>query len=305
MAEQSTLEGFNARHARVGMTGAVRAAALGTPKVPLGEKYDSEVHRNLGYLSPDGLEISFDEDKQEYIPWQEVNPIRVDVTKAVKGIKMTLWESSVENLAKFLGVPEDELISNDDVTEFYEGNLPDFPHEFLSLDVIDKGKAMRLTLFDAQITERGSLVLKKDDMVGLEITYNTYPASEADYGSTEPEAVGKTANWQFNSEWASGGRAATGESTDGVNTLKVSSGATLPELTKGEAYTATVTASGGTEPYEFSATGLPSGLSIDKASGKITGTVATVSGSIISAKVTVKDSKSLSASQQVTIPVAG
>ncbi|MDK6572257.1 hypothetical protein QP277_25835, partial [Escherichia coli] len=98
-------------------------------------------------------------------------------------------------------------------------------------------------LFDAQITERGSLVFKKDDMVGLELTYNTYPASEADYGSTEPEAVGKTANWQFNSEWASGGRAATGESTDGVNTLKVSSGATLPELTKGQAYTATVTAS--------------------------------------------------------------
>ncbi|MDK6626654.1 hypothetical protein, partial [Klebsiella pneumoniae] len=93
----------------------------------------------------------------------EVNPIRVDVTKAVKGIKMTLWESSVENLAKFLGVTEDELINEGGVTEFYEGNLPDFPHEFLSLDVIDKDKAMRLTLFDAQITERGSLVFKKDD----------------------------------------------------------------------------------------------------------------------------------------------
>lgn len=303
MAEQTALQGFNARSARVGMTGAVRAAALGTPKVPLGQKYNTDVHKNLGYISPDGVEISFDEDKQEYIPWQEVNPIRVDVTKAVKGIKMTLWETSVENLAKFLGVSPDALTDSDDVVEFYEANLPDFPHEWISLDVIDKDKAMRLTCYDAQITERGSLVFKKDDMVGLEITYNTYPASEADYASSEPDAVGKTANWQFNKEWASGGAGATSSTTDGVQPLQVSSEDTLPELTAGVEYTATVTATGGTKPYVFSSDDLPAGLAIDGSTGVISGTVESASGSL-TATVKVTDSKSLTASQTVTIPVA-
>ena len=168
MVEQNTLEGFNARSARVGMSGAVRVAPLGTKHVDFGTKYDTDVHKNLGYLSPDGLEISFDEEKQEYIPWQETNAIRVDITKAVKSVKMTLWESSIENLALFLGVSPEALEDLDQGGKgFYEGSLPDFPHVTLSIDVVDKEKALRLTLFDAQVTGRGALQFRKDGVVGV------------------------------------------------------------------------------------------------------------------------------------------
>jgi hypothetical protein len=49
---------------------------------------------------------------------------------------------------------------------------------------------------------------------------------------------------------------------------------TLPAGTEGAAYTGAIAATGGTPPYTFSATGLPSLLSINPATGAITGTPA-------------------------------
>jgi eukaryotic-like serine/threonine-protein kinase len=65
-------------------------------------------------------------------------------------------------------------------------------------------------------------------------------------------------------------------------------GGTLAVATVGDAYAATVTATGGTGAYTWSATGLPPGLSIDPPSGTISGTP-TAAG-IFTPRVTVTDS---------------
>ena len=62
----------------------------------------------------------------------------------------------------------------------------------------------------------------------------------------------------------------------------------LPGATSGAAYSGTVTASGGTAPYTFTAGGLPSGLSISSSTGAITGTTTAVGTATVS--VTVTDS---------------
>ena len=62
----------------------------------------------------------------------------------------------------------------------------------------------------------------------------------------------------------------------------------LPGGTSGVAYAGSVTASGGTSPYLYSASGLPSGLSINSSTGAITGTTTSVGPSSVS--VTVTDS---------------
>ncbi|HVU46049.1 MAG TPA: Ig domain-containing protein, partial [Terracidiphilus sp.] len=64
----------------------------------------------------------------------------------------------------------------------------------------------------------------------------------------------------------------------------------LPGATIGMAYSASITASGGTPPYKYSATGLPTGLVISSSSGAITGTPAQNSVGTSSVKVTVTDS---------------
>jgi hypothetical protein len=80
----------------------------------------------------------------------------------------------------------------------------------------------------------------------------------------------------------------------------------LPGGVVGAAYNATVAATGGTTPYTWSATGLPAGLSIDAASGAITGTPTTAGSSTVT--ITVTDSTNpahLSAAKTLSINIAG
>jgi eukaryotic-like serine/threonine-protein kinase len=84
--------------------------------------------------------------------------------------------------------------------------------------------------------------------------------------------------------------------------------ASLPSGTTGDDYSAAVTASGGTTPYTWSATGLPGGLTIDSATGTISGTLATEEGEEYDAPgtypvtLTVKDSTT-SAHKQFSLVV--
>jgi hypothetical protein len=66
----------------------------------------------------------------------------------------------------------------------------------------------------------------------------------------------------------------------------------LPGASEGVPYTATLTATGGTPPYMWSATGLPTGLSVDPATGVISGTPASGSAGSYNVAVTVTDSDS-------------
>lgn len=300
MSIQNTLSGFNTGGTNVAITGAVHTAPVGTAVVDIDDDYDKPAtHRTLGYISPDGVDISFDEDKQEYIPWQAASPIRVDITKAVTSVKITLWETGPGQLANFLGVPQADI---EDLAgggqAFWQGSLPEFEHVQLSVDMIDGAKQKRVTFLDAQISERGSLVLKKDEIFGLELTYTTFPAG-SQYATSEPKAVGNTARWQFNKDWKNASDITSSE--DGVEALAVTT-STLDEGKVGAKYSATVAATGGTAPYIWSiASGeLPKGLTL-AATGAISGTP-TVAGA---SNVTVRadDDKGLFASKALKITV--
>jgi hypothetical protein len=54
--------------------------------------------------------------------------------------------------------------------------------------------------------------------------------------------------------------------------LTITTASPLPAATAGSAYSATLAATGGVPPYTWSATGLPSGLTIDPGSGTVSGT---------------------------------
>ena len=85
--------------------------------------------------------------------------------------------------------------------------------------------------------------------------------------------------------------------------------ASLPTGSAGAAYSASIAVSGGTTPYTYSATGLPSGLSISSTTGSITGTPAQSAVGTDSVKITVTDStkptaQSATANLSITVNAA-
>lgn len=299
MSYADVVTGFNSKAARVGVTGAIRKAPLGTATPVLGPDFEySKEFENLGYLSPDGVEIAFDEDTQEFIPWQELSAIRQDITKSAKTIKVTLWQFTKGNAELYFGLAGGSVKTDPatGVWSFYEDAVPTFERSLFALDVVDNDAAMRLVAFEAQVTARDSVVLKRDEMIGLTVTLTIYPANSTDY---DKPVAGKTAFWQFTDTW---GGAAKSSSTDGSSPLTISTVA-LPGATVGTEYTATLAADGGEAPYAWEITDgtLPAGLSL-ASDGKITGTPTAAGEATITVKVT--DKNALVASKSLTLTVA-
>lgn len=270
MAEQEMLQGTNRDAVRVALTGAVRTAPIGTAIVGTDEKYDSTVHKQEGYLSSDGVEVSFDENRQDFIPWQEASAVRTDIIEATTGIQYTMWETGPGKLAEYLGVPQDQIKEMEHGgVGFFTGGLPEFDSVQTIVDMFDKGKHQRTTFLNTQIAERGGITMNKEGVYGLQITRNVYPAGN-EYNETEPDAVGNTAWWEFNKNWKEASEISTG--TDGTTPVSIGSGA-VPDATEGESYSHRFTVSGGTSPYGWSiASGsLPDGLTLAD-NGQVSGT---------------------------------
>ena len=89
-----------------------------------------------------------------------------------------------------------------------------------------------------------------------------------------------------------------------ITKVQITSPGLLPNATQGTSYTTTVTASGGTGPYSFSVSSLPSGLSINATSGVISGTVTAGPGRF-AFNLTATDSTSASYTRNSTITVIG
>ena len=115
---------------------------------------------------------------------------------------------------------------------------------------------------------------------------------------------------QVNAVSVSGGGSSGANATDsttiatGGTNLTITGPAALAAGNLNQAYPATtITASGGTGPYTWSATGLPSGLGIAAGTGIISGAPTTIVGSPFPVNVTVKDATSAMASKSYSLTV--
>src|SRR5205807_1933292 len=86
--------------------------------------------------------------------------------------------------------------------------------------------------------------------------------------------------------------------------LAISAPASLPTGTVAAAYpSTTMTATGGTGPYTWSATGMPSGLSLNSTTRVLSGTPATATGSPFNVTITVKDSNSITVTKPYSLTI--
>lgn len=174
-----TIGGFKAEAARLGATGRVDIAPVGTP-LPYDMSPLSAMHKNLGYISPDGVTEGRDENNEEFVPWQELSPIRAEITRSIVTMQFALWESSLTTNGFYYGFDEDDLLKAADGSIVYDQKgKPQVKRYQVVLTVVDGDKARRLILPNAQITERSEITNKSDEMIELGVTLTGYPHGDS------------------------------------------------------------------------------------------------------------------------------
>lgn len=171
----------NAELARLGVTGSLYVAPLGTTApTDLGAWGVGWV--DLGYISDDGVTEAVNEDRQDFTPWQSATPIRTEITSAVQTFHATLWETKAATVSLFYRVPESDMTvtgtAPNEIVSFNQQGKPDRDTRAYGIDVIDGTYHRRIVLPMAEVTERGDVTYKSDTLIGYEVTITAYPGSD-------------------------------------------------------------------------------------------------------------------------------
>lgn len=170
----------NALLALVGATGVASTAPTGstapTDLDPLAVAWN-----DLGYISQDGMTQAVDEEQQSWTPWGALSPIRTQVTSSKKTYAITCWESNATVLGLYYKVPDADLVA-DGVTglvAFAESDKPAPDRRAFCFDILDGAdNQIRIYIPLGEVTERGDVVYKSDDLVGYPMTVTAYPGPD-------------------------------------------------------------------------------------------------------------------------------
>ncbi|MFC5992950.1 hypothetical protein ACFQE5_01845 [Pseudonocardia hispaniensis] len=172
---------LNATLARLGVTGMIMVAPTGTT-VPTDLAAWGVGWADLGYISDDGLTESPDEDKAEFTPWQSNTPIRVETTRSTKTFQFTCWETNVNTVSLYYQVPASAMTTTgtapDQIVSFNEQGKPARDLRAFGFDIIDGNYQRRIILPLAEVTERGEVVYKSDELIGYQMTVTAYPGTD-------------------------------------------------------------------------------------------------------------------------------
>lgn len=160
----------------VGANGGGWVAAIGTaaPSSPLEQPVAP--WEPLGATSDDGLVYGFDEDNQEFTPWGLTSPFRTQITKSVRTFQVTLWETSrVAVQSVMYRMDAAELEPQSGLTSFAETASPAPDRRAWWFVVLDGDNAKGFYVPAGEVTDRGDVTFKQDEMSGYEITVTAYP----------------------------------------------------------------------------------------------------------------------------------
>lgn len=162
--------------ALVGATGVAYTAPVGTA-APLGFAALAATWKELGYISQDGLTGAVSEERQTWTPWGQLSPIRTQVTSSTKTFAITAWETNPVILGLYYKAADADLVpdSTTNVITFAESDRPAPDRRAFLFDIADGLNLMRIYIPEGEVTEKGDVVYKSDDLVGYPLTMSAYP----------------------------------------------------------------------------------------------------------------------------------
>jgi hypothetical protein len=130
-----------------------------------------------GAISDDGTTYGFDEDNTEFQPWGLTSPFRTTITKSIRTLKFTLWETSrVINASVMFRVAVADLAPDPDgYTAYAETASPTPDRRAWYLLVFDGDVVKSLYVPQGEVTDRGDVVYKQDTISGFDLTVTAYP----------------------------------------------------------------------------------------------------------------------------------
>jgi hypothetical protein len=170
----------NSLAALVGASGVAFTADVGSA-APTALDALPVAYADLGYISQDGMTAAVDEERQSWTPWGALSPIRTQVTSSTKTYAITAWETNRTVLSLYHKVPVTDLAADatTGIVEFGESDKPAPDRRSFVFDIFD-GDANRIRIYIplGEVTERGDVVYKSDDLVGYPMTISAYPGPD-------------------------------------------------------------------------------------------------------------------------------
>lgn len=147
---------------------------------------------DLGLIKKEeGLTEAMDMDRNEFYAWGYQSPVRTQVLRKTITFRMVFLESKAHILSLYHAHPLTSMLSAgsgvDQALTFTQGQSSDPDIRALGLDVIDGTKRNRFIVPRAEVTDRGDITYKEDEMVEYDMTFTALVASD---GSTVQRMYG-------------------------------------------------------------------------------------------------------------------
>lgn len=165
----------DADNVRAGLDGSIYVAPIGsTAPIDLETAWDA-AWTELGFLSEDGVEMSYSTDVEDINAWQSLSPVR----RILTGVDMTLGFTAIELKADSITLyfPDSTLSTTAGVHKLDIPSSPSPAEMALGLEWRDGTITNRLIVPRGEVTERGAISLQRGSAVGLEMTYSAYASS--------------------------------------------------------------------------------------------------------------------------------
>lgn len=157
-----------AANVRVGVTGGVYRAPLGTALPTDATSPIPAEFLDVGYIHEDGVTQSQETDTEDIVAWQNGDVVR----KVQTSHDLTFTVPMIETKAITLG-----LYYNDDAAtdSTFQVTGAQATHYAWIIDVVDGDHVVRMCLPDGQVTEKGEVTYQNSEAVSYEITLSAYP----------------------------------------------------------------------------------------------------------------------------------
>lgn len=164
---------LDATQVRVGITGQVYRAPLGSTSPTDSVSALAAAFVGLGYVGEDGVEENWDDSVDNIVAWQNATVVRAAVTESQGTLEFMLIQTNKAVLEAFH--------RGSTITEPSPGNFRMDVKPIVAdprmwvLDVVDGAKHERILVGNGEITQRGSIMYRNGEPIGYPMTITAYP----------------------------------------------------------------------------------------------------------------------------------